>query len=634
MQPVSDDPSRLFQEGARLLRLGRLTEAEPYFRRLVALQPQLPAGQATLGTILAALGRLEEAEPHLRTALRLQPNSADAAGNLGNLLRDLGRLEEAESCLRQALRLRAHYPQAMNNLGAVLRDLRREAEAETCFRQALALAPEFHIARMNLARTLQQRNRLAEAEGHYRTILQASPQNAEAQLGLGEVLRRQGAYPAAETCLRQALRLRPGLVEGWIELGNVLLAAAQPAAALACFRSALGLSPDRPESHLGLGIAHASAGRYEEAEHHFRKALSLRSDFAAAHSSLGDTLRNRGRFAEAEASIRRALELEPGLAEATVNLAFTLLQTGRAREGWQAYEHRWKAMPWSAAPRIFPGRRWAGEDLAGQTILLHSEQGLGDTLQFVRYAMLFPAGVDVVLQVQPPLVGLLRQLPRIRAVHAFGDALPPVPWHCSLLSLPHRFADAAVPATPYLGADPAGVAQWRERLKHLRGAKVGLAWAGGPALTADARRSLPLRALEPLADLAGISFVSLQRGPAAMQAAHLPLERPAMDGDGFEDTAALIMALDLVISVDTAVLHLASALGKPVWLLNRHDPCWRWPPASEPSPWYPGLRQFRQTAPGDWPGVVQQLRHALQRREWSQAPAAPQGGPAAGYTLV
>jgi tetratricopeptide (TPR) repeat protein len=621
--PLSDKATRSFNEGAQLLRQGRLKEAEPLFRAATELHPDWPEANTTLGAILGALGQLTAAEPFLRQALRSRPQSADAHGNLGNLLRDLGRLTEAETCLREALRLRPRYPEAFNNLGAVLRDRKDETGAETCFRVALEQKPDFLLARANLARLLLQRNALAEAEGQYHAILRACPKDTETLTGLGECLRRQGRYQEAEACLREAVRLVPESCAAWTELGNILLADAHPLEAKRCFRAARDFDEGKPEAHLGLGISAAAVGDYEEAEGHLRTALALNPDLASGWNALGDTLRHRKNLPEAEASLRKALEIAPDLAEAQVNLAFLLLQTGRDEAGWKAYEHRWKAVPWVHQARDAPGRLWQGEDLTGQTILLRAEQGLGDTLQFVRYATLFQPDTRVLLQVPRPLVRLLERLPGLGGVHAPGEPLPGVDWHCSLLGLPHRFRQARAPARPYLTAERDRVARWRERLAHLPGARVGLVWAGSPGMMADARRSMALRLLDPLAGVEGISFVSLQRGPAADEASALPLEKPVMEGDGFEDTAALVMALDLVVSVDTAVLHLAGGLGQPVWLLNRHDTCWRWQDTRDDSSWYPTLRQFRQPEPGDWRSVVQSLRAALARREWRIRADAP-----------
>jgi tetratricopeptide (TPR) repeat protein len=617
MHPLPDPAAQHFEQGVSLLRTGRLEVAEPHFRAALALRPGWPEANGTLGAILGALGRHNEAEAYLRQALRLRPDSADAHGNLGNLLRELGRGEEAEACLRQAIRLRPHYPEAFNNLGALLKERGEATGAIAAFRAALRQNPGFTLARANLASALLQGNALEDAEALFRAILHAMPGDLAARLGLAEALRRRNRLAEAEPLLRTLLDAQPDCREAWAELGNTLLAAGRPAEAAPCFRSARALGPAWAEAELGLGIAEAGLGRHEAAEGHFRAALALKPHLAAAHNSLGDTLRSRKQFAAAEASLRQALRLAPGLAEAQVNLAFTLLQTGREAEGWRAYEHRWLAAPWVHQPRSLPAPLWEGQDLSGQSILLRAEQGLGDTLQFARYAARLPPAARVLLQVQRPLVGLLARMPGLAGVHALEDTPPATDWYCDLLSLPHRLGRGGM-AQPYLAADPARVASWKARLRHLPGLRVGLAWAGNPAMAADARRSIPLPLLDRLAEIPGVSFLSLQRGAAAEAPSRLRLERPAMEGDGFEDTAALVMALDLVISVDTAVLHLAGGLGQPAWLLNRHDQCWRWPEEPDDARWYPHLREFRQPSPGDWDSVLNAVAEALSQRAGSR----------------
>ena len=259
-----------------------------------------------------------------------------------------------------------------------------------------------------------------------------------------------------------------------------------------------------------------------------------------------------------------------------------------------------------------------------RTLLLHAEQGLGDTLQFCRYVPLIAAGAKTVLEVQAPLVRLLSRLPGVASIVAQGACLPPFDAHCPLLSLPGALGttlDTIPAATAYLAADPALAAEWSERLAGLAGLRVGIVWAGSarddPELAAvDARRSISLEALAPLAGAPGVSFISLQKGEPAAQASRPPLGMALADFtadlDDFEDTAALVANLDLVISVDTAVVHLAGALGKPVWLLNRFDTCWRWLLNRDDSPWYPTLRQFRQSSPGDWTSVIAAVRKALE----------------------
>jgi hypothetical protein len=369
--------------------------------------------------------------------------------------------------------------------------------------------------------------------------------------------------------------------------------------------------------------------------------VRLRPNYPEAHNNLGAALYALGRPAEAEASYHEALRLRANYPEVHNNLAYALLLAGRFEEGWKEYEWRWKAKPLWIGARDFSAPLWRGEAIGDRTILLHSEQGLGDTLQFCRYAPLVVCGAGIILEVQAPLVRLLSRLAGVTEIVARGDGLPPFDLHCPLMSLPLAFGTTleTVPAaTPYLSADPALAANWQERLVGLDGLRVGLVWAGRrwlnfPAAAAvDRRRSIALKVLAPLGEVSGVSFVSLQKDGPAAEAADPPHGLMLHDFTAylhdFEDTAALIANLDLVISVDTSIAHLAGALGKPVWLLNRFDTCWRWLLNRDDSPWYPTLRQFRQPRAGDWNSAVGAARDALQRLvagDCDQLPA-PQPG--------
>jgi hypothetical protein len=296
-----------------------------------------------------------------------------------------------------------------------------------------------------------------------------------------------------------------------------------------------------------------------------------------------------------------------------------LLLAGELTEGWAQYEWRWRLKKQLKHVRPFKQPLWAGEETGGRVLLLHAEQGFGDTLQFCRYAPLVAArGHRVILEVQRPLAPLLTDLPGVERVISHGDPLPHFDLHCPMLSVPGILgttADTIPSAVPYLAAEPAMVARWRERLAALPGKKVGLVWAGNPNMSADRRRSIELAQLASLADVPGVSFISLQKGSPALQAIAPPpglvLHDWTVELSDFAATASLIEALDLVIGVDTSVIHLAGALGKPVWLLNRFDCCWRWLKGCDDSGWYPGLRQFRQSSPGTWAAPIAELQAAL-----------------------
>ena len=387
-------------------------------------------------------------------------------------------------------------------------------------------------------------------------------------------------------------------------------------------REALRLQPDFANAHDSLGHLLNRLGRWEEAEASVRTALRLNPQAANAHVTLGHIFRQVGRADEAQASYRAALSLRPDNANCHAALGLALLLAGDFEAGWEEYEWRWRARGMVGERNRFPVPSWNGDPIGDRTILLHAEQGHGDTLQFCRYVPQIASTARTVLEVQPPLARLLSRMPGPIVTVAGGDPLPAFDLHCPLMSLPRATGTTitTIPGTtPYLAADPADIVRWRARLAGLSGLRVGLCWAGGgdaDPLT-DARRSIALEMLSPLAEISGVSFVSLQKGRPAAQATNPPggmtLHDFTDELNDFADTAALIDCLDLVISVDTAVAHLAGALDKPVWLLNRFDSCFRWLLSRDDSPWYPRLRQFRQPTPGDWSRVVGRARDALQR---------------------
>jgi tetratricopeptide (TPR) repeat protein len=379
--------------------------------------------------------------------------------------------------------------------------------------------------------------------------------------------------------------------------------------------------PGMPEAKICLASILHDKSEFASAEVLNREALEIARDNPGALSNLGNTLRAMGRVAEAVALHERAVAAAPDEAEFHFALAAALLAAGDYARGWREYEWRWQRS--QARPRGF-GERWQGEDLTGRTILLYAEQGLGDTLQFVRYAPLVAErGGRVILEVQAALVRLMQNLPGIAKVFSQDEALPDFDTHCPLLSLPQVFGTLldTIPASgPYLRADPAAVAIWRTKLPPDDGSlTVGLVWAGS-ALVDDAgralierRRSLTATDFAPLLDLPNVRFVSLQKHEAE-RISDLTDSRmldPMSEVSDFADTAALVANLDLVISVDTSVAHLAGGMGKSVWLLSHLDGCWRWLQNREDCPWYPDMRIYRQTRPREWGPVVQRIRDDL-----------------------
>jgi len=380
------------------------------------------------------------------------------------------------------------------------------------------------------------------------------------------------------------------------------------------------LKHDYPEAWNNLGIIYRLRGQFEGSKDCFRKALLLRPAYAEACNNLGNALKDCGEMDEAIFFYQQAIQLKD-TADNHHNLALALMATGRLQEGWREYEWRWKSNQLASGFRSFTQPLWQGEFAKGKTLLLHAEQGFGDTLQFCRFAtFVIERGLRVILEVQPSLVRLMKSLAGVEAVVARGQPLPAFDLHCPLLSLPLVFNTSleTIPvATSYLSADHEAVSVWRDRLlEHDGFFKVGLVWAGKPQrhtpdlAATDRRRSMPPEHLAPLADIEDVRFFSLQK-EGQLAPAELTLVDYMDRCHDFADTAALIANLDLVISVDTAVAHLAAAIGKPVWLLNRLDTCWRWLQNREDSPWYPTLRIFRQPCAGDWQSVIANVRDAL-----------------------
>lgn len=478
-----------------------------------------------------------------------------------------------------------------------------------------------------VADDLQKQGRSNEAETYYRAAVSLAPERPDSWANLGLAVLKDGRAEEAVQCEREALRLDPDNVEALNNLGIAMHALNALVEAENHFRAALRLVPDHANATLNLGVIRQSLGHLDEAETLYRRARALGADEARICNNLALALAELDRLEEAEIICREALTASPGYPEAAVNFGMILLMRGKMREAWPWYEARWHVPPLLGQFRLPDERRWTGiEAIAGKTILLLAEQGFGDTIQFCRYAPLVASlGAHVVLAVPATLRRLMASLYGLHRIVSQDDVLPAFDLHCPLMSLPAAFgtSEETVPSSvPYIAADPKAIERW-ETLLPSRGEavrlRIGLVWAGSRragqphAAAIDRRRSMKLSDMAPLGAVPGCVFVSLQLGPPAEQIAGAPF--PVIDVadrlSDFADTAALVGALDLVVTVDTSVAHLAGALGKPVWLLSRFDGCWRWRRDRDDSVWYPTMRLFRQTAPGDWAGVIRRAAAAL-----------------------
>jgi len=464
---------------------------------------------------------------------------------------------------------------------------------------------------LRLAQQHRDAGRFRQAETIYREILAQRPDHAESHHQLGLLAYQEGRHAEALAPLRRAIALKPRTWSFHTNLGAALAALEHWDEAVTAYRLALELAPARAETHNNLGIAYREQEKLDQALTALDEAIALEPGRAECHTNRGAVLERLGLFEAAAASHRRAIQLNPSFAEAHFNLATSLLVQGQLAEGWREYEWRWQCQGFQERPSPYRQPQWDGSDPAGRTILLRSEQGLGDTVQFARYATLVARrGARVVLGCPAPLHALLRTVPGVAEVVTDGMKLPQLNLQIPLMSLPLIFGTAVdtIPGdVPYLAADSAERERWRAKLAAEPSAfNVGVAWAGHPRNRNDRRRSIPLRVLAPLGDVPGVTLHSLQGGEAARQIAEaaVPIVDHRAERHDFAALAGLVANLDLVISVDTITAHLAGALGRPVWTLLPFSPDWRWLVGRDDTPWYPSMRLFRQTRAGDWAGVV------------------------------
>jgi tetratricopeptide (TPR) repeat protein len=625
--------------GQALKAAGRNEEAERAYQEAIRLDGMDALARVGLGELKLANGFPQEAIREFELALRRRPALVAAHMSLGNALACMGRNAEALERYEQALALRPRLPEAEFAAGFVLAWLGKAKEAETRYRWALALRPDFAAAWMNLGRLLREEGREAYAEAALLRAVELRPDSIAGWIELALLERERRRPAAAEAHLRKAFALNPEQVEMLVAWSQFRAAERDLAGAWEWLRWALARDPDHAEAVNMQGILLHMEGRFAEAIEVFERAEALGN--RAASSNRGNSLLDMGRMDEALRAHETAVERDLESAGAAYNLALTRLRLGDWERGWPGYEARWRFREVHRGPRVFRQPRWQCELLNGRRVLLHAEQGLGDTIQFCRYAALVAArGGVAILQVQAPVERLMGSLPAVRAGRAevalLGANPPEFDLECPLMSLPAVFRTTAetVPwPGAYLGADEQLVFEKRMQFPELcrnersgnRSLRAGLAWAGNPRYKADQQRSMNLRALLPLLRAPGITWVSLQKGAAAEQLAGLPCDVFVRDGSSLDkdlaETAALLTPLDLVVTTDTCIAHLAGAMGKPVWILLPHLSDWRWMQEIETTPWYPTARLLRQSRPGDWDGVLERVMAELRafpqpRRPW------------------
>lgn len=635
----------------------RFAEAEQLYRQILAAQPRNLDAMHLLGTLALHVGRPDAALELFDQAIAAEPNLPQFHCNRGEALSRLKRFDEAIGALEKALALHPDFPEAMNNLGMALHRSGRHEPAIAQFQNAIKLRPAMVPAYYNLTSVLSETGRLEEAIAALRQAVHLQPAHPHALNNLGSLLHQAGHFADAIAAFKQALALRPELPETHFNLGNVLRDEHRWDEAIASFTQAIALRPNFPEAQLNLGLVYQDQQLHAPAIQHYRKALEQRPDFAQARNNLGDRLRIIGKFDEAITQLKLAADALPdsvqvhsnlgnvyqdlgriddAIAEYQIaiqiapenptahhNLSLALLLAGRMEEGWPQYEWRRKVRQLAPAQFNLPQPIWDGSDLGGRRILLHAEQGLGDSIHFSRYIPLVAQrGGKVTLACQPELTRLLSPLPGIVELITHGQPLPEFDEHCPLPSLPGRFKTtlATIPAlVPYLRADTELSGRFKSALETAvpeKRWKIGIAWSGRSSHHNDHNRSVRLEAFTTILErFPNAAFISLQQGAGAAEIATLPERiRPidfSADISDFADTAALIDNLDLIITVDTAVAHLAGAMGKTVWVLIPMNPDWRWMLERTDSPWYPTMRLFRQQTFQSWEKPIQRMADAL-----------------------
>jgi len=608
---------------------GRYAEAVEYLRKALEIDPAQAAIHGNLAEAYRGLGMFAEGIASYQQAARLQGEALLVHYNLGTLCQQAGRLDEAAAAYQRVIDLQGDHAAAWHALGTLREQQGRLAESRQCYQRAIDAMPLEVLGYLSLGDSYKRQGDLKAAAAAYAQGAAAQPQSADAQFKLGNVRQIEHDWPQAIACYRRAIELNADYAEAWCNLGNALRESGDLTEAISALEHAVDLQPGMAAALSNLGVALQDSARFSEAQQFFQRAIDVDPQRAEFHFNLGTVLKDQGRVREALGHYERALQEQLGYAQAICSRGMALLSLGDFSQGWADYERRVECPQFDTLS--FPQPRWRGEPLAGRTLLVHCEQGLGDTLQFIRYvhSARDRAGVGtLVVAVQQILLPLLQQSGFTDLVRKEGP-LPPFDVHIPLMSLPAVLGttlDTLPRDVPYLLADAARVSAWRQQLQigdaassGEKALRVGIAWQGRTNYRGDRLRSIPLTEFAPLAALPGVRLFSLQKGPGSEQLASLAGHFHVTDlgstldlSDGaFLDTTAVMQNLDLVVTSDTAIAHLAGALGVRVWVPLTFAPDWRWLIDREDSPWYPTMRLFRQRQLGDWAEVFGRIAGEL-----------------------
>ncbi|MBF0194732.1 MAG: tetratricopeptide repeat protein [Magnetococcales bacterium] len=603
--------------GVALYSLGRVEEVATAQKKAISIKPDYAEAYSSLGNALKELGEFDEAVLCLQKALSIKPDYADAYYNLGNSLKEQGKLDKAIANLKKAITIQPDYIKAYNKIGNIKKKQGKLDEAVDSYQKAITINPNFADAYNNLSVVLIDQGKWDKAVANCRKVISLNPDIAITHFNLGNALKEQGKLDEAIASYNKAISIKPDFKKAYLNIGNTLKEQGKFDEAIARYKKIISITPDYAIAHSNIGIILQEQGKVDEAVARYKKAISIKPDYAEAHSNFGNTLQEQGKLDEAIARYKKAISIKPDLAEAHNNLGVSLLLSGDFENGWVEYE--WWRKCKDNIPISLSKPLWDGTSLEGKTILLHCDQGLGDNLQFVRYTELIKKkGATVALLCPQPLQAIFKTVNSIDCLITNSSLIPPHDYQASLLSLPMIFRTTleSIPnKVPYLHTDQKLVDKYANLMANLEGFKVGIVWSGNPKFKNNKNRSIGADFMAKLLDVQGCIFISLQKEAKDDELKIFSKRSNFLDlSDHLEDfaeTAAVMANLDLVISSDTSVIHLAGAIGKPAWALLMFNPDWRWLLKKDDSPWYPTLRLFRQPAPRKWKIVIEGVVNKL-----------------------
>ncbi|WP_353431994.1 tetratricopeptide repeat protein [Polynucleobacter sp. MWH-UH23A] len=614
---------------------GELESARKIYEEILKVDPQCFDAIQLLGVVFLQKNAFSDALSYFDRALKVNNQQASVWSNRGMALKGLERFDEGLNSVETAIELDPNFAESFYNKANILAKIGKSNEAIIALEKFNSLCPNHHLGFFIKGNLLNSTGKLLEAINAYETAILIKPDFFEAMNNLGLCLVDLDNPDIGLTYFEKALKLQPKFFECLGNKGVALEKMGQYKEAIECYDAALAINPKFLQAYQNKGVALEKLEEVEDAIKCYDKAISIDPNYAGAYFNRAYAAERLLRFEQSLADYNKAIELDPTKVDVFWNRALLLLCSGDFERGWKEYENRFhlKRAVFSYDRAKLKNFEWRGpsQNLTNKTILLRAEQGLGDTIQFCRYVKtLNTMGANVVLEVQPPLEKLLENLDGLAQIVSTGQPVPRFDYYCNLMSLPFLLGNGIenIPSEiPYLKADPLKVQAWKQKLGPVNAKRVGLVWSGGfrpdqPELwPLNRRRNIELSKLKNF-KTEGIEFHSLQKGELP-ESELVVLHLQNWDGpriinhadslNDFTDTAALIENLDLVISVDTSTAHLAGALGKPVWLMNRFDTCWRWLLDREDSPWYPTFKIYRQPKPHDWESVVNRIAEDLKK---------------------